>query len=458
VRKSEPHTEAGNLSGHRARQENDPASRRAAIAAKARTNPKECFNNLLHHLTYELVEECLFKIPKSSAAGADGMTVEQTRENLSWLLPPILKQIHEGRYKPPPVRRVYIPKANGKLRPLGVPAVLDRAIQAAMTMILNGIYEQDFLKCSFGFRPGLSCRHALATVNEILYRWKSEQVLEVDIQDFFGSLSHEWLMKFLRLRIGDERVLQLIESWLKAGVLEQGKWHPMEQGTPQGGSISPLMGNIYLHYVLDLWFEKKIKPKFYGKANLVRYCDDFALFFNKRTAVDGVLPLIKIRLSQFGLTLSEEKTHKTNLGTRESTNTHERRRMTFLGFTIYRAKNRSGSAPKTVFETESKRLGRAKSEMKQKLKRIRHRPVKEQVDTINATLRGHMNYYGIAGNRKRLSGFWNFVRKEWRHWLSSRSQAGRLTWEAFLEIEKKHPLTLPSIRISYSQLGSYVRL
>jgi RNA-directed DNA polymerase len=139
VRKSEPHTEAGNLSGHRARQENDPASRRAAIAAKARTNPKECFNNLLHHLTYELVEECLFKIPKSSAAGADGMTVEQTRENLSWLLPPILKQIHEGRYKPPPVRRVYIPKANGKLRPLGVPAVLDRAIQAAMTMILNGI-------------------------------------------------------------------------------------------------------------------------------------------------------------------------------------------------------------------------------------------------------------------------------------------------------------------------------
>lgn len=431
---------------------------RAAIAAKARTNPKECFNNLLHHLTYELIEECLCNIPKSSAAGVDEMTVEQARENLSWLLPPILKQIHGGRYEPPAVRRVYIPKANGKLRPLGVPAVLDRAIQAAMTRILNEIYEQDFLNCSFGFRPGLSCHHALATVNEILYRWKAEQVLEVDIQDFFGSLSHEWLMKFLKLRVGDPRVLQLIESWLKAGVLEKGEWRQMKQGTPQGGSISPLLGNIYLHYVLDLWFEKKIKPKFYGKASLVRYADDFALFFKKRAAVDGVLPLIKARLSQFGLTLSDEKTHKTNLGTRESTESHERRRMTFLGFTIYRAKNRSGTAAKTVYETESKRLSRAKSEIKQKLKGIRHRPIEEQAAAINATLRGHINYYGIAGNGKKIVRFWNYVRREWKHWLSTRSQKGRLTWKEFLELEKKYPLVAPKIRISYPQMGSYVRL
>ena len=458
MKKSEPYTVAGNPAEHSVGEGRDPESRRAAIAVKARINPRECFNSLLHHLTYDLVEECLSKIPKSSAVGMDGMTVVQARENLSWLLPPILKQIHEGRYEPPAVRRVYIPKANGKLRPLGVPAVLDRAIQAAMTRILNEIYEQDFLKCSFGFRPGLSCHHALATVNEILDRWKAEQVLEVDIQDFFGSLSHDWLMKFLGLRIGDQRVLKLIQCWLKAGVLEKGEWRQMEQGTPQGGSISPLLGNIYLHYVLDLWFERKIKPKFYGKASLVRYADDFCLFFKKATAVEGVLPLIKARLSQFGLTLSEEKTHKTNLGTRETTSAHDRRRMTFLGFTIYRAKNRSGRATKTVFETESRRLGRSKTEIQEKLKRIRHWPIEKQAEAINASLRGHINYYGIAGNGKRIVQYWNFVRREWKHWLSTRSQKGRLNWAEFLEIEKKHPLAAPKIRISYSQLAPLVRL
>lgn len=217
---SEPYTATGNPIGRRADLGRDPASRRAAIAARARMNPKEYFNNLLHHLTYELIEECLSKILKSSGVGVDGMTVEQARENLSWLLPPILKQIHEGKYDPQAVRRVYIPKTNGQLRPIGVPAVLDRAIQFAMTRILNEIYEQDFLKCSFGFRPGLGCHHALATVNEILHHWKSEHVLEVDIQNFFGSLSHEWLMKFLKLRVGDPRVLRLIESWLSTPSFE----------------------------------------------------------------------------------------------------------------------------------------------------------------------------------------------------------------------------------------------
>lgn len=178
MRKSEPHSEAGNPCGRRAGEGYDPVSRRAAIAAKARMNPKEQFNNLLHHLTYELVAECLNEIPQSSAVGVDGMSVKQARENLSWLLPPILKQIHEGRYGPPPVRRVYIPKADGAKRPIGVPAVIDRAIQGAMAKVLNEIDEQDFLKCAFGFRQGLSCHHALATVNELLYRRGMEDVLE----------------------------------------------------------------------------------------------------------------------------------------------------------------------------------------------------------------------------------------------------------------------------------------
>src|SRR5207249_10957808 len=225
--------------------------------------------------------------------------------------PPILKQIHEGRYTPPPVRRVYIPKADGAKRPIGVPAVIDRAIQAAMAKVLNEIYEQDFLKCSFGFRPGLGCHHALATINEVLYRRKLEDVLEVDIRDFFGSLSHEWLMRFLGLRIGDRRVLMLIQAWLKAGVLEEGRWQEGEKGTPQGGSISPLLANIYLHYVVDLWFERKMKPRFQGKAALVRYADDFCVFFEHATEVDTMRNLLQARLGQFGLTPAAEKTNET---------------------------------------------------------------------------------------------------------------------------------------------------
>lgn len=458
MKKMEPNTVSGNLIGHSADQRQDPSSRRATIAAKARMNPQECFNNVLHHLTYELVKECLAKIPKSSAVGVDGMTVEQARENLSWLLPPILQQIHEGRYEPPAVRRVYIPKQDGKLRPLGVPAVLDRAIQSAMTQILNEIYEQDFLNCSFGFRPGLSCHHALATVNSIVFRFRAEHILEVDIQDFFGSLSHEWLMKFLGLRVGDRRVLQLIKSWLKAGVLENGEWSEMKKGTPQGGSISPLLGNIYLHYVLDLWFEKKIKPNYQGKANLVRYADDFALFFNKPSAVENILAPLKARLAQFGLSISEQKTHQTNLQARENTSEHYRRRMTFLGFSIYRTRSRQGSGTKTVFETDSKRLSRAKRTMKEKLKSIRHRPLKAQSRIINAILRGHINYFGIAGNGKKLGRFRNFVRREWKHWLSHRSQHGRLSWDDFLGIEARFPLAAPKIRISYQELQSFARL
>ena len=344
MRKSEPNPESGNPSGRSDGEGDNPVSRRAAIAAKARKNPKEQFNNLLHHLRYELVAECLNQIPQSSAAGVDGMSVRQASENLSWLLPPILKQIHEGRYTPAPVRRVYIPKADGRKRPIGIPAVIDRAIQAAMTKVLNEIYEQDFLKCSFGFRPGLSCHHALATVNEILYRRKREHVLEVDIRDFFGSLSHEWLMCFLSLRIGDRRVLKLIQAWLKAGVLEEGRWQKGEKGTPQGGSISPLLANIYLHYVVDLWFERKMKPRFQSGAELVRYADDLCAFFGNAADVDTMRTLLQARLAQFGLTLADEKTHTTDLGPRTNDGTHKRRRLAFLGFTIYRARSLSPSA------------------------------------------------------------------------------------------------------------------
>lgn len=457
MKKSEPHTGAGNPAELSVSKGRDPVSRRAAIAAKARKNPKEQFNNLLHHLSYELVEECLNKIPRTSGKGVDGMSVVEAQQNLSWLLPPILKQIHEGCYEPPPVRRAYIPKADGKKRPIGIPAVIDRAIQAAMTKILNEIYEQDFLKCSFGFRPGLGCHHALATINCILYSFKLKHVLEVDIQDFFGSLSHDWPGKFLRHRIGDERVLSLIEAWLKAGVMEEGKLHEVERGTPQGGSISPLLANIYLHYVLDLWFEKKMNLSFSNRPRLVRYADDFCLFFNDGESVEKMRILLNARLAQFGLVTAEEKTHHSNLGQRESGSTHERRKMSFLGFTIYLSKKRNRPGAKTVFSTDGKRYGRAKLAMKERIHRMMHWPVEKQSKAINSVLRGHMNYYGLAGNGRGLEKFWRFVKLEWKNSLSRRSQKGRLTWESYNALLEKYPLVAPKIKLSYGELVLYER-
>lgn len=222
VMKQEPCTAMGNLLEPSVETRLDPASRRALIAAKARKDPTAQFNNLMHHLSPDLVVENLNRMCKTTAPGHDGMTVKQAKENLSWLLPPLLSQINKGQYVAPPVKRVLIPKADGKQRPIGVPQVLDRSIQASMAQVLDEIYEQDFLSSSFGFRPGLGCHHAVATINELMGKSKLNYALEVDIRDFFGSLSHEWLRKFLELRIQDQRVLKLIDSWLKAGVMDKG--------------------------------------------------------------------------------------------------------------------------------------------------------------------------------------------------------------------------------------------
>ena len=384
------------------------------------------------------------------------MTRDEALANLDWILPPILKSIHQGNYDAPPVRRVYIPKANGGKRPLGVPSIIDRAIQAATATILNQIYEQDFLPCSFGFRPGLSCHHALATINKILLDFKMDYALEVDLRDFFGSLSHEWLRKFLGLRIGDHRVLKLIDAWLKAGVMENGQIDIKESGSPQGGSISPLLSNIYLHYVLDLWFEKKIKKQLDGKAHLVRYADDYCFFFRTEAEAQTMKTLLTARLAQFGLTIADDKTHMTDLTLRQNKG-GDRRRITFLGFAIFRAARKSGSGWKTMFQAESSRFTRAKLAMKEKLWAIKHFDLKQQTKIINAILVGHFNYYGFAGNSPMIVRFWNLTIAYWRRCLSRRSNQ-LVSWDKMNEILRTHSLKAPTTRISYRDLKAYVRL
>ena len=459
MKTTEPHIAVGNWVKHSDNPgNNDPVSRRARIAAKARSDSSFQFTNLMHHLDQDLVEECLARIPKNSAPGIDGMTAEQARKNSNWLLPPLLNQIHQGQYKAPAVRRVYIPKADGQQRPIGVPEILDRSLQAATAQILNEIYEQDFLSCSFGFRPGRGCHNALATIHELLDKHKLNYALEVDLRDFFGSLNHEWLMKFLAHRIRDKRVLKLLETWLKAGVMERGELQSSEVGSPQGGSISPLLANIYLHYVLDLWFERKIKKQLRGKARLVRYADDFVILFENQQDIEEVKTLLEARLTHFNLSISEAKTHTTDLQPRQNGQGHDRRHMTFLGFSIFRTKNRNKTGYKIVFQTESKRFTRSKAMMKEKLWSMMHWKVEYQAERINAILRGHYNYYGLAGNGKRIQDFGHETLRYWRRCLSRRSQKGLLNWKEMSALLKKQPLTRARIRIPYSELKTYARL
>lgn len=411
----------------------------------------------MHHLTPGLIQEHLNKMPSQTSTGVDEMTVAQARKNLDWLLPPIMEQMHQGKYEAPPVRRVYIPKGDGSQRPIGIPTVIDRAIQGSVAQILEQIYEQDFQKSSFGFRPGIGCHQALATVGELIQNRKLYYALEVDIRDFFGSLNHEWLRKFVGLRCGDKRMLKLIDAWLEAGVMESGQWSVSEQGTPQGGSISPLLANIYLHYVLDLWWEKKIKRRLKGASHLVRYADDFVILFAEKSEAEEALTLMRARLAQFGLQVAEEKTHITDL-TPRGNGGGERRRITFLGMNIFLSLNRKKTGWKVVYQTEGKRFGRAKARLKERMRNFMHRNLEEQAKAINRFLAGHFNYYGLPGNSRRLVAMRTIAVLFWRRCLSRRSQRGATDWETMTEILNQYPLRQPRLKITYGGLHAYAML
>src|SRR5438477_8786876 len=285
------------------------------IADKARCEPKLPFTSLAHHITKERVWMNLSQIPAKSAPGVDGQTVTEAKESFEEWIAGMLQSVHRQGYRAPEIRRVYIPKpGKQEKRPLGVPTVSDRALQRSTAQVMSAIYEHDFLPCSFGGRPERSAHQALATLNEVIAGSKVGWVLEADLKNFFGSLSHKWLLRFVEHRIGDPRLISLIRRWLKAGVLEDGEVHPNEQGTPQGGSISVLLSNVYLHYVLDLWFERVVKPRLRGEACMVRYIDDFVLCFQYREDALRVQNALCKRLGKFGLTLEPAKTQLVEFG------------------------------------------------------------------------------------------------------------------------------------------------
>ena len=432
------------------------------IAAKARQEPTLRFTSLAHHLDAERLWQNLCHVPPHTAPGTDGQTVDEVKQDFLPWSAATLRAVHTQGYRPPPVRRTYIPKPGKReLRPLGVPCVGDRVLQRSVADVLSAIYEQDFLPCSFGGRPGVGAPHALATLHAVLAGKPVSWLYEADLRNFFGSLDHGWLLRFVQHRVGDPRMVPLIRRWLKAGVLEDGTIELSEEGVPQGGSISVVLSNLYLHYVLDLWFERVVKPRLQGEAYLIRYLDDFVVCFQYQADAQRFQQVLVKRLAKFALALEPRKTRLVAFGRfaeRNAARQRQRREtFTFLGFILYCTRNHRGNF-KVGGKTEKSRLQRSLAHFQQLLQRIRHEPLHEQARQINQRLRGHYAYYGIAGNVGSLLRVYRNVERYWRTMLSSRSQKGTMRWEVFLSIKGTYPLQRPKLHLPYRRLKQYAVL
>lgn len=417
------------------------------IAELASQSPQMVFTALNHHIDMDLLREAHRRTRKGGAVGVDGQTAEDYAADLEANLRGLLDRLKSGTYQAPPVRRVHIPKGDGRqTRPIGIPTYEDKILQRAVTMVLEAIYEQDFLPCSYGFRPGRSAHMALADLWQEMMANGGGWVLEVDIRKFFDHLDHGHLRDFLDRRVRDGVLRRAIDKWLKAGVLEDGCVTHPDTGTPQGGVISPLLANIYLHEVVDTWFEHQIKPRLAGRASLFRYADDFVIVFTLEGDARRVLETLPKRLGRYGLSLHPEKTRLVDFrrppfpkrgkrlakGSRPGT-------FDLLGFTHSWAVSRRGVW--IVQQTTARgRLSRALKAIKLWCRYHRHRPVAWQHAELVRKLRGHCAYYGITGNGRQLWNFRAHLLRIWRNWLTRRSQRHRLNWEAFHRLLERYPM------------------
>lgn len=406
-------------------------------------------DNVAYLLNEENLGECFRMLKKGKAAGIDDMTVEEYDLNLESNLRDLVVRMKKQSYKPQPVRRAYIAKANGKMRPLGIPAVEDKIVQRGIARILNAIYEVDFLDCSYGFRPHRSCHQALKQLNQIIMTKPINHIIDADIKGFFDHVDHEWMMKFLGHRISDSNFLRLIKRFLKNGYMEEGRLTASEEGTPQGGVVSPILANIYLHYVLDLWIEKVVKQQCRGVVEMVRYADDFVICVQYKEDAIKILNALKERMNKFRLELAEDKTRLLEFGrfAKQNAEAKELRPATFnfLGFTHFIDRTRKGGF-KLGRKTDGKKLRLKLKEMNQWLKASRNLfPIEEIWKTLRSKLRGHFQYYGVSGNFRSIGSFDIQTRKLTFKWLNRRSQKKSFKWESFIAYLKRHPLPKPAI-------------
>jgi len=408
------------------------------IAAMAREHPERAFTNLAHHIDVEFLR-CAYECTrKDGAVGVDGVTGAAYGEQLEDNLQSLLDRAKSGAYSAPPVRRVLIPKGDGRMRPLGIPTFEDKVLQRAVAMVLEPIYEADFKSGSYGFRPGRSAHQALTTIWETTMSMGGAWIIEADIRDCFGSLDHEWMRKILARRIRDGVLLRLIGKWLNAGHLDQGLLHRTLVGSPQGGVISPLLANIYLHDVLDVWFAEAVQPKLRGRSALVRYADDFVIICEREDDARRIFKHLPGRFLAHGLELHPEKTRL--IPFKRPSGPHEPESWDFLGFTHYWAQSRNGY-PVVKRKTMRKRLARGLKKVRAECRRRMHEPVREQWRYLCWAIRGHCAYYGITGNSQSVRQFRREVCGIWRKWLRRRSSAaGRKSYPWWDQLAARYPL------------------
>jgi group II intron reverse transcriptase/maturase len=415
----------------------------------ARRDKDARFTALLHHVTPGLLLRSFDGLKKDAAPGADGVTWRDYERGALPRLVALRDGVQEGKYRAVPSRRVYIPKADGRLRPLGIASLEDKVLQRAVTEVLNAVYEADFKGFSYGFRPGRSQHDALDALAVGLGK-RVNWVLDADIRGFFDHLDRGWLARFLRHRIADERILRLVMKWLNAGVLEDGQWSDSGEGTPQGGSLSPLLANIYLHYVLDLWADHWRKTQARGNVIITRFADDFIVGFQYQDDAEKFLGELRGRLAKFALELHPDKTRLIEFGPhaarmRKARGEGKPETFTFLGFRHIARTTRQGRFWVQRITDKKKMTAKLKS-VKAELMRRRHLPVPEQGRWLASVIKGHEAYYAVPGNAEAVQAFRYHVTRHWRFALSRRSQKGRVTWERMSRLARRY---LPTTRIRH---------
>jgi group II intron reverse transcriptase/maturase len=418
----------------------------------ARQGPQMAFTSLAHHIDIDWLREAYRRTRKDSAVGVDGQTAQEYAANLEGNLQSLLDRAKSGTYYAPPVRRVHIPKGTGnETRPIGIPTFEDKVLQRAVVMVLESVYEQDFLNCSYGFRPGRSAHQALESLREQMMQMRGGWIVEVDIRKFFDTLDRSHLRAMLDQRIRDGVLRKLIDKWLKAGVVEAGQLSYAQTGSPQGGVISPMLSNVYLHSVLDVWFEQEVRPRMKGRAFLVRYADDFVMGFEREDDARRVLEVLPKRFAKYGLALHPTKTRLVRFTRppREAPPQGGDRgqgpgSFDLLGFTHYWGRSRKGNWV-VKRKTARSRFTRAVKAIRQWCRRHRHLKVRQQHRTLVQKLRGHYAYYGITCNMKAVGCFFYEALQAWKKWLSRRSQRAYLSWDRFRVLLKCYPLPPPRI-------------
>jgi group II intron reverse transcriptase/maturase len=416
----------------------------------ARRDKKVRFTALLHHVTVERLREAYFGLKRNAAAGVDGVTWHEYGQRLEANLQDLLGRVHRGAYDPKPSRRTYIPKADGRQRPLGIAALEDKILQKAVVEVLNAIYEQDFLGFSYGFRRGRSQHDALDALAVVVERRRVNWVLDADIRGFFDTIDHGWLMKFVAHRIADRRVVRLIQQWLAAGVMEDGRWTASEEGTPQGATVSPLLANLYLHYVLDLWVHAWRNKQARGEVVVVRYADDFIVGFERKQDAERFLVELRERLARFRLELHPDKTRLIEFGRFAAANRERRgegkpETFDFLGFTHACSQDRRGYFVVLRQTMRSRMTARLKA-LKAELRVRRHHPIPEQGRWLGAVVRGYFGYHAVPRNGPALSAFRGQVLWLWRRALRRRGQKDRTRWKKMSQLAARY---LPPVRIAH---------